>query len=227
MAQILIVENDHRLSELLATHFSRRKHHCHTAPSLSRTYKLLDKRFYDLLLLDRAVDDGDTLEIASYLRDLQAPTKVLFLSESGTTQDRITGLEQGADEYLPKPFSLAELSLRVERLLNLHKEFSNSLIFDGISLKTDTGVASFANQTIKLRKKETRILASLLRHQYQIISRDQMITEVWGSMATVPSYTTVDAYIRKIRMKLKQAPLSILTHRGVGYQLIPNDGVSR
>lgn len=220
MARILIVENDATLANILASHFTSKAHQCHIAGSLEKTYQLLEKAVVDLIILDRAVDDGDTLEVAEYLQQLQVPTRILFLSQQGSTSDRICGLESGGDDYLPKPFSLTELSLKADKLLASNKVFSDHLQLGNITLELQSGTLMIGSQSNQLRRKEAAILGCLLRHQCQVVSRDQVISEVWGTVETIPSYPTLDAYIRKIRMKLKTSSAVIKTFRGIGYLLV-------
>lgn len=221
MANILIAENDTSLNSLLTSHLSKSGYACRSCFSVQKALSILQKQNFDLVVIDRILDDGDGLEIASYLHDLNASTRVLFLSDIGDTKNRILGLENGADDYMPKPFSFAELSLKIGKLISSSKNISDQLTINDLkldinncSIKLDTGKQAF------FRKKEAEILATLIRHQNQVVSREQIISTVWGSIENVPSYVTIDAYIRKIRMKIKGSRTKIITHRGIGYRMV-------
>jgi DNA-binding response OmpR family regulator len=221
MSQILIVENDFNLALLLSNHFSKLGHACKMSTSLKSSYELLDKYNFDLLILDRIIDDGDGLEIAGYLRDLQASTRVLFVSDMGRVEDKIHGLEQGGDDYLAKPFSITELSLRVQKSLASTRIYSDQLTFNDSFLDINTGtVVLKSGDKVLLRNKEAKILAILIRRKNQLVSREQIISGVWGSVSKIPTYATIDAYIRKIRMKLGSNTIKITTHRGIGYRVL-------
>lgn len=220
MASILIAENDRSLATIISRHFARFSHSCKATNTVSDAIDSLEKKNYDLLILDRMLDDGDSLEIANYIADIKTNTKVIFLSDLGTTRDRITGLTAGSDDYLAKPFSLEELSLKAHKLLSVTKIYHTELGYKNLRLNESTGEVFF-NDKLKtvLRKKEVQILAILVRQSRQIVSREQIINTVWGTVSNIPTYSTIDAYIRKIRMRLSTSEITIKTHRGFGYRL--------
>lgn len=221
MSNILIIENDRHLSKFLCQNFAKSGHNCLKSKSIAESIRLLKKKNFDLIILDRVLDDGDGLEISNYLNDLNASTRILFISDLGDTNNRIVGLEQGGDDYLPKPFSLIELNLKVNKMIRLHKNKVNKLILADIELDRETCTLTLPDSSeISLRPKEAGILAVLMRHKNQIVSRESIISIVWGSIENIPSYATIDAYIRKIRMKTKSSSTKITTHRGIGYKLV-------
>ncbi len=192
-----------------------------TAATVEQAYSILEKENIDLALLDRVLDDGDGIEIVSYLNDISFHTRTILLSQLGETEQRILGLSKGADDYLPKPFSLTELSLKVEKLLSKEKiNTSGNLRAGELVLQTATGEALVNNKPVQLRRRENQILSYLVKRKNQTVSREQMIDAIWGTSLEIPTYSTIDAYIRKIRVKLGPASCQLKTVRGFGYRVI-------
>lgn len=220
MRRILIAENDEQLNQILCDQISKVGFRSETCASLKTAFELLNKYNFELIILDRLLDDGDGIEVSRYLADLEVNTRILFISDLGETSERILGLENGGDDYLSKPFSLVEFSLKVGKMMSVTKNIASDLIVGDISLDLKTSSVSLQSQkNIFLRSKEAAILRILIRRQNQIVSREQIISEVWGGVVNIPSYVTIDAYIRKIRMKLSSSPTKIITHRGIGYRI--------
>lgn len=220
MANILIAENDPSLNSILNLHLSKIGHKCKNCYSIQKAFKLLQKENFDIVVLDRILNDGDGIEISSYLRDLGATTRILFISDLGDLKDRILGLEQGGDDYLPKPFSMVEFGLKIKKMVSTSKNTAATLAVSDIILDPNTCSLKLPNsELVFLRRKETKILSVLIRYKNQVVSRDQIISNVWGSVENIPSYVTIDAYVRKIRMRIKSCSTKITTHRGIGYRI--------
>lgn len=219
MKKILIIEDDPTLQKslqsLLSQHYS-----CETASSLQESFSLIDAKKYELVIVDRMLPDGDGLEVIEYLHDSFYQTKVLALTHQSAVDDRIHGLEQGADEYLAKPFSFTELKLKVKKLLWMEKLKIASLLKAGsLEFNPETGIIFIENTQVRLRKKEAEIFRCLLRYKNQVVSRDMIIDDVWAGSELIPSETTLDVYIRRIRVLLKEYHRIITTVRGFGYCL--------
>lgn len=220
MANILIAENDSSLNSILSLHLSKMGHKCKNCHSIQKAFKLLEKENFDIVVLDRILNDGDGIEISSYLHDLGATTRILFISDLGSVKDRILGLEQGGDDYLPKPFSIVEFGLKIKKMVGTSKNTNTTFTINNIVLDPSACSLKLPNsELVFLRQKETKILSVLMRHKNQVVSRDQIISNVWGSVENIPSYVTIDAYVRKIRMKIKSCSTKITTHRGIGYRI--------
>lgn len=116
MHTLLIVENDLLLSKQLMIALPSHKYQCFLAKSLEEAYDILEQKKIDIALLDRVLEDGDGIEIFNYLNEVSYHTRTILLSQLGDTSERIKGLSTGADDYLPKPFSIKELLLKIESL---------------------------------------------------------------------------------------------------------------
>ncbi len=223
MYKILIVENDLMLAQTLKIILADFEAEVFHAATLNSAYNLLEKAKFDLVLLDRLLDDGDGLEIAEYLHDISFPTKIIILSTVGDLENSLQGLKNGADLYLPKPFSKRMLKLYVQKALYSEKIGNTEAISAGkIVLATNTGLVTTPSFSCQLRKKEAEILHFLMVRKNQIISREQIIEGIWGSSMQFPTHSTIDAYIRKIRIVLKEYAGIIKTIRGFGYTVVEN-----
>ena len=181
---------------------------------------------YDLLILDWMLPHLTGLQICQQLRARGDSTPVLFLTAKDTLDDRVVGLDAGADDYLVKPFELRELLARVRALLRRIQsveptlEGRSKLQVDDLELEQDNQVAYIRGRSIQLSEKETSLLAYLMQNPGQILTHEQIQSHLWG--ATTPPHSNVlAALIRLLRRKieLKNSPELIQTVYGKGYRL--------
>jgi two-component system OmpR family response regulator len=160
----------------------------------------------------------DGTELIGYLKEVSYPTKVMILSRLNQLEVKLGGLRLGADEYLAKPCCSEEILVRLEHLMIMEKRTPSKFLSAG-DLKLDplTGKLLLGNRQLMLRRREAEILGCLLRHKNTVVTRRQLIENVWGT-AEAPTETTVDVYIRRIRLIIKNNHL-IKTIRGFGYML--------
>lgn len=221
MKQILIVENDTVLVKTLSEHLRRKNFHCVICDSVKKAIYELENFSYDLIILDRILTDGDGIEVAEFITEFSYQTKVLILSELANQKERVMGLEKGADDYLAKPFSLTELSVKVHKLLHTQKiKAIEKLTLANISIVPETGELCMNGKTKQIRKKEIQLLACLIRHKNQVVSREKIIDIVWSGSYDLPTQSTLDVYIRRLRITLGKSKSLIKTVRGFGYMAL-------
>ncbi len=217
---ILVVENDPNLCASLVTHCNKRNFSVSTAGSVTSAYQKLNSGRFDLAIIDRGLDDGDGIEIIEYLHDYNPDTRILMCSRLGDSTDRIHSLSCGADSCLVKPFSFMELSLKIDRLLSLERSQVGDVLSAGkLSLNNTSGIVTIDGHTFRLRKKEAEVLSCLLKYKNQVVSRETLISAVWGMIDDTPEFGTLDVYVRRIRMRLRTFGHLIKTIRGYGYQV--------
>lgn len=174
---------------------------------------------YDLILLDVLLPGMDGLSVCRALRSRRVRTPILMLTARDAVPDRVRGLDAGADDYLVKPFSLAELQARVRALLRRVGDGGGDILEVGdLILDLRTRAVSRAGQPIELTGREFELLAYLMRHPNQVLTKTQLIDHVWGYAAGVTE-NAVEIYIHYLRDKLDRGfprPL-IRTVRGAGY----------
>ncbi|MFT7612274.1 MAG: two-component system alkaline phosphatase synthesis response regulator PhoP [Parvicellaceae bacterium] len=228
MARICIVEDEVSISELLEINLNLEGHETEVCANGKIALDVIKAKKFDLILLDVMLPIVDGFSVCETIRLEDDATPILMLTAKNSSQDRITGLKVGADDYLAKPFNLEELLLRVEKLLkrsgnqpNLSYQefsFSNSKInFSTFEVKTVSG----AIQT--LTKRQVKLLKLLIDRQGQVVSRQDILEKVWG-FDVYPTTRTIDNYIvefRKIFEERPRNPVHFHSIRGVGYKFVP------
>jgi DNA-binding response OmpR family regulator len=176
---------------------------------------------FDMVVLDLMLPGRGGLQILQALRTAKPALPVIVLTARGEVEDRVTGLEAGAADYLVKPFSLAELVARMRAQLRVAAEASATLLRgEDIEVNLLTRRVRRAGTTVPLSSTEFELLVHLLRHRGQVLSREQILSAVWGYEHD-PATNIVDVYIGYLRRKLRrpEGPAPIYTVRSVGYRL--------
>ena len=223
MSKILIVEDEATVRDTLALNLRAEGYTVLAAGDGATGLRLAREEDPDLVVLDLMLPELDGLSLTRMLRrDSQVP--IIMLTARGTEMDKITGLETGADDYVVKPFSLGELLARVRA--NLRRATTDTraaaarlqagdLVLDLLGRR-----ATLAGEEVKLTHREFDLLAELMRNQGAVLSRDLLLTRVWGYDYVGDSHT-VDVHIRWLREKIEadpSAPQRLTTVRGVGYR---------
>lgn len=225
---LLIIEDDPTVSASLQRRLKFEGFQVYVADRGETALELLPKIEVDLILLDVMLPGLDGFAVAEKIRGF-SNVPILMLTARDSVEDRVSGLERGADDYLVKPFELPELLARVRALLRRAKigverdPSSESLLgFAGISLDIRTREVSLDADPLELTPREFDLLEFLLRHPRQVLTRDQILSGVWGYDSDASS-NLVDVYILQLRKKLEATASGtsgrIQTVRGVGYSL--------
>jgi DNA-binding response OmpR family regulator len=182
--------------------------------------RILDGPF-DLVVLDVMLPRLDGLSFLRWLRKKASSLPVLILSARGREAEKVEGLRAGADDYLAKPFGLEELVARVEALLRRTRTDAKGIVVGDLRIDLERRKAYLRRREIPLSRKEIEVLAYLARHRDRPVTRDEVLTAVWGHFASSAG-RAVDFHILNLRRKLEDdpsAPRRILTRHGHGYQL--------
>ncbi|MEO6888806.1 MAG: response regulator transcription factor [Ktedonobacteraceae bacterium] len=220
---ILVVEDEQRLAFLLRRVLLEERHTVDLAHDGPGGLDLALSGTYDAVILDVMLPGMDGLEICRQIRAERLMTPVLMLTARGSIEDRVTGLNVGADDYLPKPFAMEELLARINALLrrrDRHFDETPQLTVGDLMLDLVRHEARRAGHVIELTAKEFALLEYLMRHPGQVLTRTQIIDAVWRYDLEALS-NVVDIYIHYLRDKVDQGfphPL-IKTVRGVGYKI--------
>ena len=223
MAKILIIEDEATVRDTLALNLRAEGFDVVTAQAGDEGLALAREASPDLILLDLMLPNLDGLSLCRILRRT-SDVPIIMLTARGTEMDRITGLETGADDYVVKPFSLGELTARVRAHLRRGQgegRATRTLLQSGdLTLDPTMRRATRNDQVLKLTQKEFDLLAELMNNRGAVLSRDLLLTHVWGYDYVGDSHT-VDVHIRWLREKVEDdpsAPERITTVRGVGYR---------
>jgi DNA-binding response OmpR family regulator len=224
MAQVLLVEDDDAIAAPLERALRRQQHEVRRTASGEQGLALAQTGDYDVVLLDLDLPDLDGLEVCRRLRLAGSQVGILMLTARGDELDRVGGFDAGADDYLPKPFSVAELSARVRALARRVGPLPTPGA-GGFRLDTGARRAYVGAEELTLSVKEFDLLVALHSHQAQVVTREQLMKQVWDEN-WFGSTKTLDVTIARLRTKLSEAgaPVQITTSRGVGFRLEPDAG---
>jgi two-component system alkaline phosphatase synthesis response regulator PhoP len=223
-ATILVVDDEAPVRETVRAYLEKEGYTVHTAPDGAAALQSIRAFKPDLIVLDIMLPEVDGLEVLRRLRQ-ESDAWVLMLSARAEEMDKILGLKMGADDYLTKPFSPRELVARVEAMLRRGgagmKAEDAPLIFDEIRIDPAARKVQIAGQPVELTPIEFDLLLSLARHHGRVLSREQLIEQVWG-YDYYGDDRVVDVHIGRLRKKLDAASPGagkrIATVRGVGYR---------
>lgn len=219
--QVLIVEDDIRLAQALGQILEENHYQVDLVHDGDQGLAYAESGSYDVIILDVMLPRKSGLEVVAELRRANVATPVLMLTARTTVQDKITGLDSGADDYMTKPFSPAELLAHLRALTRRQGQVVFEKIdFGDISLNLESHDLSYGSKSINLSYKEFSIANILISSKGQIVSKDMLISKVWGVESSAVD-NNVEAYISFLRKKLKflGSNTQIETVRKVGYRL--------
>lgn len=226
--RILVVEDEQDLASAIADSLRREGYAIDVAGDAGSAVGLASVNTYDLVCLDLNLPDGDGLDVCRQVAkgpdhsyDMSPPPKVIMLTARGGVDDRIRGLDQGADDYLVKPFSLGELSARVRAVLRRDtKTGSSAISYDEIEMDTARHEVSYRGVPVSLTVKEYALLRWFLLHPEEVHSAERLLEHVWDEHAD-PFTNTVRMTLSNLRKKLAVVGATdhIVTLPGRGYML--------
>ena len=223
--RVLLIEDEARLGDLVKRVLVGERHHVDVAPDGLTGIALAEGATYDVIALDRGLPDIDGLSVLRLLRAKGLATPVLMLTALGSVDERVAGLEAGADDYLPKPFAFAELLARLRALARRPADKAAiRLAAGGLELDELRHVARSGDRQVDLSAREFTLLGYLIRNAGQVVTRRQILDAVWGAAPDVYS-NVVDLYVHYLRRKLRELGEAdrLKTVRGVGYSLHKDD----
>lgn len=221
--RILLVEDDHKISGAIKKGLEQESYAIDVVADGSKGLRQAQNITYDLIILDRMLPGLDGIEICRTLRDDSNAVPVLMLTAKDRVQDRVEGLNAGADDYLVKPFAFEELLARVRALLRRPHETKNIVYeVDDLLLDSVTMEIHRSGKNITLSSTEYALLEYLMRNADRILTKDNIISHVWDYDADILP-NTVEVYIGYLRNKIDRAfpdrPALIQTIRGFGYKI--------
>jgi two-component system copper resistance phosphate regulon response regulator CusR len=219
MSRILIAEDEERLAAFLEKGLRANGYATTVAPDGPTALALARDSKFDLLILDLGLPELDGLSVLRTMRAQDRRMPVVILSARDEVEDKVTGLERGADDYVTKPFRFEELLARVRvRLRDGGTAEQTVLRAGGVALDLRTRRATVDDRSIELSAREFAMLEVFMRHAGQVLSREQLLSHVWGYDYD-PGSNVVDVYVGYLRRKLGAD--HIATVRGMGYSLTP------
>ena len=225
--RVLVVEDDPTVAEVVTRYLEREGFAVESVGDGNEALASADVQLPDLVVLDIMLPGLDGLEVCRRLRS-RAPIPVVMLTARGSEEDRVLGLELGADDYVSKPFSPRELTARVKAVLRRagaplgEVDTAGTVEFDGLQIDLGAREARVHGELAALTAREFELLAFLVRRPRQVFRRDELLEHVWGY--TYGDTSTVTVHIRRLREKIEDDPSTprrITTVWGVGYRFDP------
>lgn len=220
--KLLIVEDEHLLAETMLTYLNNEGYQCEWVDTLEKAKKKSWDYQYDCLLVDIGLPDGVGFDVIKQLKEMRSNSGIIIISAKHSLNDRIHGLEIGADDYLTKPFDLVELNARIKSILR-RRNFNaqNSIVFNEIEIFPDEKVVKINNEKLKLTRKEYDMLLYFVSNLHRVITRTSLAEHLWGDQIDLAdSYDFIYSHLKNLRKKIasKNGKDYIKTIYGVGYK---------
>ena len=230
MSRVLLVEDEPGLVMTLTDRLMAEGYEVESATDAPSGLEMAAAGAFDAILLDVMLPGGNGMDVCRTLRQRGLQTPILMLTAKGQVVDKVVGLKLGADDYLVKPFEMAELLARVEALIRRSNNSTNgaaaptaeSYRFGDIAVDFRKAEVTKGGQTLELSAREFKLLKYFVEHRSAALTRDELLNEVWGYNA-MPSTRTVDVHVAWLRQKLEDNPRHpqyILTVHGLGYKFV-------
>ena len=220
MTHILLVEDDSSLGETLQERLIKEGYQTLWATSIQEGFQKFSENHFDLVILDVGLPDGSGFELANKIRALKS-TPFIFMTAMNTAENRLYGYELGAEEFIPKPFHLKELFIRVKHVMEKHASTPQDIVVGCVQLNLQKmSVTDEKKQETFLATKDFQVLKLLIEQSPKAVHRDEILNIVWGE-DKFPSHRTVDNVIVRLRQTLKDESGNVIRSvRGIGYQWI-------
>lgn len=222
--KILIVEDEPALRELIQRSLEKERYIIEVASDFDAALEKIEVYDYDCILLDIMLPGGSGLDLLAQLKKLRKKENVIIISAKDSIEDKVLGLELGADDYLPKPFHLAELTARVKSVLRRkHRDGEHAITLGNVRLLPDTFQVWVNEVQLELSRKEYDILHYFMNRPNRMVNKNTLAESVWGDhIDQADNFDFIYAQIKNLRKKLKEstATIEIKSVYGFGYKLI-------
>lgn len=221
--EILLIEDDLSLQKTVADYLNSSGFTCICASSIAQGKQLFDKKFFPIVLLDLGLPDGDGLDCIPFIKSIWDETGVIIISARDKLEDRVDGLNLGADDYLVKPFHLSELYARINALLRRNFHTHTSIIeFENIEVETQDRSVKINGESVDFSKKEYDLLVYFIENEKRVCTKESLFEHVWGENSVfMDNSDFIYTHINRLRKKLKKhtGENCIRTVHGFGYKL--------
>lgn len=199
MNEILIVEDEENISNLINMALTQNGYRCFSVFDGEAAADIIEKKRFDLILLDVMLPKIDGYELMEYIRDYEIP--VIFITAKSDTKDKVRGLRLGADDYIAKPFDIAELQARVETVLRRYNKTASVISVGDIEINTESRVVRRSGEAVDLTLKEYEMLLLFVRNKNIALYREMIYEHVWNE-PYMGDTRTVDLHVQRLRKKL-------------------------
>ena len=220
MERILLVEDDAQITASLSAFLQSEGFSVETATGETQARQLVEQTAPGLLLVDVQLAEGSGFGVCAYARSRGLP--VIFLTASGDESSVVLGLDMGADDYIAKPFRPRELVSRIRSVLRRYGKEKTLVPLGGVMVDTEKGRVTRDGRDVYLSALESRLLLVFLSHRGKVLSRSQLLEEIWDAAGDFVNDNTLTVYIKRLREKIETDPADpqiIRTVRGIGYMV--------
>lgn len=222
--KILVVEDEPSLLEIVKSSLEKERYVVETAMDVATAREKTGTYDYDCILLDVMLPDGSGLQLLEELRKMRKRENVIIISAKDSLEDKVLGLDLGADDYLAKPFHIAELNARVKSILRRkHRDGGNCIVVGNVSLYPDEFKVAISGKPLELSRKEYDILHHFMNRPGRMVTKSALAEAVWGDhMDQADNFDFIYAQMKNLRKKLADAGASIEVKSvyGMGYKLV-------
>lgn len=220
MIKVLLVEDNNSIILGLEYLFKEEGFEYSIVKNKRDTLNILDKETFDVVLLDVSLPDGNGFDICKYIKE-KKNISVIFLTAKDEEKDVVMGFDLGADDYIIKPFRNRELVSRIKNVLRRKNNLDNGLQIKNIKINTETGKVYKDEEEVTLTKLEYKILVNLFLNKNRLITREEILNNIWDIAGNFVEDNTLTVYIKRIREKIGDKEGKIIeTVRGIGYRVI-------
>ncbi|WP_405383049.1 response regulator transcription factor [Maribacter sp. LLG6340-A2] len=220
--KLLIIEDEKELLEDLMDFFKKDHFLCESATTVAIAQEKIYMYNYDAIILDIGLPDGSGLEVLKTLRTVDNNAGVLILSAYDAIEDKVSGLNLGADDYLAKPFDYNELNARIKSIIRRkHFKGSNLVVFDTITINTDSQEVHINQKLIELTQKEYQLLIFFISNENRVITKESIVEHLWGDNTdSFDSFDFIYTHIKNLRKKIINSSDKdyLKTVYGIGYK---------
>ena len=216
MARLLIVDDEEKIREMIGKYASHEGHECVLASDGVEALTFFEKENFDVVILDVMMPNLDGYETLKRMKEIK-DVPCIFLTALGQEYDRIYGFDMGAEDYVTKPFSLKELMMRIKVILRRENKTSNKIVLDTLVVDEDAHMITIDGDRVDMANKEYELLLYLLKNIGNAVTRQSIISNVWGYEYDSDD-RTLDTHMKLLRKDLRQYGQYITTIRGVGYR---------
>lgn len=221
--KILLVEDDANLREVTQRSLEKERYVVEIAPDYHTALQKIEDYDYDCILLDIMLPDGNGLALLEQLKAMHKRENIIIISAKDAIEDKVLGLELGADDYLPKPFHLVELNARIKSVIRRHQHGGENMIkYGNIKVFPDAFRVSVAGKDIELNRKEYDILVYFMNRPGRLVNKNTLAESVWGDhIDQVDNFDFIYAQIKNLRKRLKEAGATpeLKAVYGFGYKM--------
>lgn len=219
--KLLIVEDEYDLLEIMRQSLEKEHYLVETAATFATALEKLVAYEYDCILLDIMLPDGTGLDLLAKLKSLNKSDNVIIISAKDSLEDKINGLDMGADDYLVKPFHMAELTARIKSVLRRKSlNGKNTIVLNQLHIDLDERQVGLNGKELLLNRKEFDILSYLAINKGRLVNKTALAEQVWGDyMDEADDYEFIYSQIKNLRKKLKGSGVEIQAVYGIGYKL--------